>query len=132
MDFLIGMTKELIITEKPSAAFRIAESLADSKVETMKTGGVTYYSIKRGTKTITIVPAVGHLFTVAEKKAKGKDIPYLVIPAQAAVGSRARGIQFFHFPDARLKPSGMTFRLIGCATLQRTRCRHVISPLCSC
>jgi DNA topoisomerase I len=62
------MTKELIITEKPSAAFRIAESLADSKVETMKTGGVTYYVIKRGNKTITIVPAVGHLFTVAEKK----------------------------------------------------------------
>jgi DNA topoisomerase-1 len=60
--------QELIITEKPSAAKRIAESLADGKVEQKSYGQVKYYEIKRGQKTILIVPAVGHLYTVAEKK----------------------------------------------------------------
>ncbi len=59
---------ELIICEKPSAARRIAAALAESKVETKKVGQVSYQIIKRGKKTITIVSAVGHLFTVGEKK----------------------------------------------------------------
>jgi len=58
---------QLIITEKPSAAQKIAEALADSGVEDRKQNGVDIYTIKRHGKVITIVPAVGHLFTVAEK-----------------------------------------------------------------
>src|SRR3989344_833798 len=62
------MPGELIITEKPSAALKIAEALADSKIENRKKDGVNYYTFSRGGKHITVVPAVGHLFTVAEKK----------------------------------------------------------------
>lgn len=58
---------ELIITEKPSAAKKLAEALSESKIEYKKQDDVSYYSIKRGNKNITIVPAVGHIFTVAEK-----------------------------------------------------------------
>ncbi|MEM4397016.1 MAG: DNA topoisomerase I [Candidatus Woesearchaeota archaeon] len=59
--------KELIITEKPSAAKKIAEALSESKIDYKKEGEVIYYIIKRANKEITIVPAVGHIFTVAEK-----------------------------------------------------------------
>ncbi len=62
------MANELIITEKPSAALKIADALSDSRVEMKKQEGIIYYNIKRGKKDITIVPAVGHIFTVAEKR----------------------------------------------------------------
>ncbi|MEK6916426.1 MAG: DNA topoisomerase I [Nanoarchaeota archaeon] len=61
------MVNELIITEKPSSAKKIAEALADSKVEVKKNKGVSVYTITHGKNTIKIVCAVGHLFTVAEK-----------------------------------------------------------------
>ncbi len=57
---------ELIITEKPSAAKKIAEGLS-SKPNTKKEGTVTYYELEREGKKILVVSAVGHLFSVAEK-----------------------------------------------------------------
>ena len=59
---------ELIITEKPSAAKKIAQALADDKVNIRKFSQVSVYDIKHKGKSISIVSAVGHLFTVAEKK----------------------------------------------------------------
>ncbi|MBN1792629.1 DNA topoisomerase I [Candidatus Woesearchaeota archaeon] len=59
---------ELIISEKPNAAKRIAESLADSKPIKKAEKGVPYYEITHNKKDITVVSAVGHLYTVAEKK----------------------------------------------------------------
>ena len=59
---------ELIITEKPSAAKKIAYALADDKVTVRKFSQVSVYDIKHNKQSISIVSAVGHLFTVAEKK----------------------------------------------------------------
>ena len=59
---------EMIITEKPSAAKMIAFALADDKVNIQKNKTVKYYEIKHSGKKIFVVCAVGHLFTVAEKK----------------------------------------------------------------
>lgn len=64
------MTYELIITEKPSAAMKIAYSLADSKPVKKSNRGVPYYMLAHKGQDIVIVPAVGHLFTIAEKKSK--------------------------------------------------------------
>jgi DNA topoisomerase I len=58
---------QLIITEKPSAAKRIADALADDKVEVKKEGQVSIFNLNHGGNSITVVSAVGHLFTVAEK-----------------------------------------------------------------
>ncbi|MBN2142083.1 DNA topoisomerase I [Candidatus Woesearchaeota archaeon] len=58
---------ELIISEKPNAAKKIAEALADSKVIRKMERGVPYYDIMHNKKDILIVSAVGHLYTVAEK-----------------------------------------------------------------
>jgi DNA topoisomerase-1 len=58
----------LIITEKPDAAQRIASALdVQGKAKKMEHNGVPYYLAKRD-KDIIIVPAIGHLYTVAEEK----------------------------------------------------------------
>ncbi len=67
---------ELIITEKPKAAQRISEALADGKVIRKNDKGVTYYEITHGKKDIVVGCAVGHLFGLAEKeKKKGMSYP---------------------------------------------------------
>jgi len=65
------MTYELIITEKPAAADKIASALADGKPIKEGKAGVSYYKITRGKQDIVVACAVGHLFTLAEK-VKGK------------------------------------------------------------
>jgi len=59
--------QELIITEKPSAAKKIAEALSSGKPIQETIDGVTIYDITFEGKDIKIVSAVGHLFSVAEK-----------------------------------------------------------------
>src|SRR4030066_34012 len=65
----------LIITEKPDAASRIASALdADAKAEKRVENGVPYYVAKRS-EDIVVVPALGHLYTVASKKRGTKSYP---------------------------------------------------------
>ena len=65
---------ELIITEKPKSAQRIAESLADGKPVKKGQKGVYYYEITRGDTDIIVACAVGHLFGIAQKE-KGSKYP---------------------------------------------------------
>ena len=55
---------ELIISEKPNAAKKIAEALADKNLKSNKSGKVTYFTLEHDGKQITVVPAVGHLFNL--------------------------------------------------------------------
>jgi DNA topoisomerase-1 len=65
----------LIITEKPNAAGRIAMALDfEGKPERMVERGVPYYLAKRS-KEIVVVPALGHLYTVAGQKKEKGDYP---------------------------------------------------------
>ncbi|MDH5460553.1 MAG: toprim domain-containing protein, partial [Candidatus Bathyarchaeota archaeon] len=58
----------LIITEKPDAAQRIASALdVKGKAKKLEDNGVPYYVAKRD-KDIVVVPALGHLYTVAEER----------------------------------------------------------------
>jgi DNA topoisomerase-1 len=62
----------LIITEKPDAASRIASALDTEGKAVKKTeNGVPYYTAKRDGE-IVVVPALGHLYTVAAKKKRGE------------------------------------------------------------
>jgi len=62
----------LIVTEKPDAAQRIASALNEKgKVERKEDNGVPYYVAKRD-KEIVVVPALGHLYTIAEER-KGRN-----------------------------------------------------------
>jgi DNA topoisomerase-1 len=63
---------ELIITEKPQAAGKIAEALGKSTKSTYNK--VPYYEINRNGHKIVIVSAVGHLFTLSQEK-KGSGFP---------------------------------------------------------
>ncbi|GIU68311.1 MAG: DNA topoisomerase I [Candidatus Pacearchaeota archaeon] len=56
---------ELIITEKPQAAKKIAFSLGKAKEK--KEEGVSYYELEKNDKKIFVACAVGHLFTLTPK-----------------------------------------------------------------
>lgn len=53
---------ELLIAEKPSAALKIAEALADAKIKKHSEEKVSYYEITHNHKKIIVAPAVGHLY----------------------------------------------------------------------
>ncbi len=61
------MSYTLVVTEKPSAARRIASALSEGGAEKKGGRGVSYYSVKRGGRELLVVPAVGHLFVLDEK-----------------------------------------------------------------
>ncbi len=69
------MGSQLIICEKPSAAEKIATSLADNKVKANSINGVPYYEIKIDNKETVVACAVGHLYSVTEKKKNGLSYP---------------------------------------------------------
>ena len=69
------MQQELIITEKPAAAKKIAEALADGKAIKENIKGVPYYKISHNKKDILVGSAVGHLFGLAEKDKQGFSYP---------------------------------------------------------
>ena len=63
---------ELILTEKPQAALKIASSLGNSTKRNNK--GVPYYEVNRDGKEIIVACAVGHLFTLNQNIA-GSSVP---------------------------------------------------------
>ncbi len=58
---------ELIITEKPKVALKIANALADDKVNKDSEKGAPYYEITHKNRKIFVGCAVGHLFGLMEK-----------------------------------------------------------------
>lgn len=65
---------ELIIAEKPNAAKKIAEALADKTPRKQSNNQVPYFEITHKGKLIYVACAVGHLFTVSSPK-KTYDYP---------------------------------------------------------
>lgn len=63
---------ELIITEKPQAATKIANALG--KPQTKRQGKVSYYDIDREGDRIIVACAVGHLFTLRQNST-GSEVP---------------------------------------------------------
>ncbi|MFC1769225.1 DNA topoisomerase I [Nanoarchaeota archaeon] len=66
---------ELIITEKPNAAKRIADALADGKAIKENKNGVPFYKVTHGNKDIIVSCAVGHLYGLAQKKGQKAVFP---------------------------------------------------------
>jgi DNA topoisomerase-1 len=61
------MSFELIISEKPQAAEKIANALADDGAKKVRDGKVNYFVLKHKGKEIRVASAVGHLFGLSEK-----------------------------------------------------------------
>ena len=66
---------ELIISEKPNAAKRIAESLADGKPIKENYKGVPYYKVTRCKKDIVVASTVGHLYGLSQREGKKWEFP---------------------------------------------------------
>ncbi|MEW6505895.1 MAG: toprim domain-containing protein, partial [Chloroflexota bacterium] len=66
----------LIITEKPDAAQKIASALdANGKPRKAYEKGTPYYVAERNGRSLAVVPAFGHLYTVAAEKGQTKQYP---------------------------------------------------------
>ncbi|MFA5071627.1 MAG: DNA topoisomerase I [Candidatus Pacearchaeota archaeon] len=63
---------ELIVTEKPQAAMKIADALGKSEKNNLH--GVPYYEVTRDGKKIIVACAVGHLFTLTQTQ-RGAGFP---------------------------------------------------------
>jgi DNA topoisomerase-1 len=83
----------LIITEKPDAASRIAAALdLGGNVKKTVAHGVPYYQVCRNGD-VVIVPALGHLYTLAEEKKGKRDYPvfsYRWVPRYVAERKASR------------------------------------------
>lgn len=68
------MRKVLVICEKPDAAAKIAAALSDGSPEKGEFKGVPFYRFQREGKEVLVAPALGHLFTLKNKRPM-KDYP---------------------------------------------------------
>lgn len=75
------MSYTLLISEKPAAAKKIAEALADGKIIARKEGQVVYYELNHKKEKIIVGCAVGHLFSLEEKN-KSKSFEYPVFDVE--------------------------------------------------
>ncbi len=87
------MGYELIITEKPNAAKKLAEALADGKPIKENFKGVPFYKVTHGKNDIVVGCAVGHLFGLAEKEKKGFRYPVFDIE-WVPVSEISKGAEF--------------------------------------
>ncbi|PIN80694.1 DNA topoisomerase I [Candidatus Woesearchaeota archaeon CG10_big_fil_rev_8_21_14_0_10_30_7] len=71
------MSYTLLISEKPAAAKKIAEALADGKPVVKKEGQTVYYLLSHNKQDLVVGCAVGHLFGLEEKE-KSKSFNYPV------------------------------------------------------
>lgn len=69
------MSYTLIISEKPDAARRIAESIADKKPKVIERNNAEYYEFTINGKKHICVPAVGHLFVLNRKSGEKWNYP---------------------------------------------------------
>lgn len=65
---------ELIITEKPQAASKIADALSNGKAKKKIKNRVAYYEFEKDGNNVVVGCAVGHLFTL-KQTVKGSDFP---------------------------------------------------------
>ncbi len=79
---------ELIITEKPAAAQKIADALADGKPIREGSQGVYYYKITHGKKDIVVACAVGHLYGLDQKEGSKWKFPVFDIEWQPSHETR--------------------------------------------
>ena len=71
---------ELIITEKPQAAAKIADALDDKhSPKKLNNAGISYYEVTKDKKKIYVGCAVGHLFTLKQIKSNGSNSASLPI-----------------------------------------------------
>jgi DNA topoisomerase-1 len=69
------MGYELIITEKPKAAQKIADALADGRAIHKNLKKIPFYELTHKKQKIVVACAVGHLFQIAEKSEKKFQYP---------------------------------------------------------
>jgi len=60
----VNLARNIIITEKPDAATKIAQALGGKKIEKKEKRDAFWYEFKKGRDKFVVVPAVGHIFAL--------------------------------------------------------------------
>ncbi len=92
---------ELVVAEKPKVAQKIAEAIG-GKAKRESSGGVSYYKVEKEGKLIFVAPAVGHIYTLAEKK---KSWDYPVFDIEWVPSYKASGESYYTKPYLQLLES---------------------------
>ncbi len=74
---------ELIITEKPSSARKVAAALADKTPVQKRNKQCAYFELTRNQKPLLVTSAVGHLYGLVEEKKNGWTYPVFEIKWEA-------------------------------------------------
>ncbi len=70
--------KILVIAEKPSVARRLADALGEGRAERKGKGKISYFEMENKGNTLFVAAAVGHLYTIRQKKGdKARGYPVL-------------------------------------------------------
>ena len=100
----------LVITEKPDAAQRIALALDRmERPRKLSDNGVPYYVAKRNGREIVIVPALGHLYTIAADRKRRDEYPvfsFKWVPRYVADRKAARIRGWLHTITTLAKKAG--------------------------
>ncbi len=75
---------ELIITEKPSSARKVAAALADKAPVQKKNKQCSYFELTHNKKPLIVTSAVGHLYGLVEEKGRSYHYPIFEIKWQAS------------------------------------------------
>ena len=75
---------ELIITEKPSSAIKVANALADKAPKKVGSRQSSYFELTHNGKKIFVTSAVGHLYGLVEEEKNGWNYPVFGIKWQAS------------------------------------------------
>jgi DNA topoisomerase-1 len=94
---------ELIITEKPSSAKKVAEALANSKPIKKTQGKIAWWELTHGEKDIVVASAVGHLYGVVENKQGKKGWTYPVFDVHWNALEKTSGAQYLRLIERLAK-----------------------------
>ncbi|NQV91514.1 DNA topoisomerase I [Candidatus Woesearchaeota archaeon] len=84
---------ELIITEKPSSAAKVAAALADGSPKVKKNKQSSYFELTHKGKPIIVTSAVGHLYGLVEKNKNGWSYPVFDVEWEASYKS-SKGLAY--------------------------------------
>ncbi len=84
---------ELIITEKPSSAKKVAAALADTSPTQKKNKQASYFELTHNGKKIVVTSAVGHLYGLVEANKNGWNYPTFDIKWEASY-KNAKGLAY--------------------------------------
>ena len=90
-----GIMHEVIVCEKPTSAEKIAKALSPSAKKKVYNKKVKYWELEKDSKDITVVSAVGHLYSLTPDTGSGQSVSIRSMTQKTASGRIWRSAKCF-------------------------------------